>query len=203
MAAKKIPYFPQIMSPELVHAFIFEGFDPVRDARWREFGTDDPAEYARLWKHVCGMACLKMILAARGIEKSIYGLLRECMAYGGYVEEEDGNIRGLIYRPFVKYVAATYGVDAEVKENWPVSELAQCLRRNPGFCCIASVHPSIRFNAEDPPKKGGHLVLAHGSDGKNLVFHNPSGTTLQNQQNARLNLADFDRYYAGRGILIK
>lgn len=72
---------------------------------------------------------------------------------------------------------------------------------------MASVHPSIRWPDQSPPKKGGHLVLVTRASADEIVFHNPSGEPAVDgrpgtQADARLAPAVFDRYFAGRGVAI-
>jgi hypothetical protein len=65
------------------------------------------------------------------------------------------------------------------------------------------VHPSIRWPEQEPPSRGGHLVLVFGvaEDGA-LRFHNPSGSTPATRADARLPPEAFGRFFAGRGILL-
>lgn len=196
------PYFAQWESPELVGAFTTGAADPARDPRWAEAGAATPAEYARWAEHLCGMACLRMALAARGVTVTPFALMRRALARGGYVETDDGGIRGLIYAPAVAMLAEEFGVPARVVTEIEAADIAGLLA-TPGGGFVASVHPGIRDPRGDPPFRGGHLVLIHGvaADGA-LVFHNPSGDRPENQRGARLSVADFARFFAGRGILI-
>ena len=71
---------------------------------------------------------------------------------------------------------------------------------------MASVHPSIRW-PDQPPPKGGHLVLVTRAGADEIVFHNPSGEPVVDgrpgtQADARLAPAVFDRYFAGRGVAV-
>jgi hypothetical protein len=67
---------------------------------------------------------------------------------------------------------------------------------------IASVHPWVRWPDRIPPDRGGHLVLVTGRHGDQLILNNPSGLPGTSQHAARIALADFARFYAGRGIVI-
>jgi hypothetical protein len=69
-----------------------------------------------------------------------------------------------------------------------------------GGLFIASVHPWVRWPSREPPSRGGHLVLVFGGGADGLRFHNPSGHDDAAQQDARLTVEDFARFYAGRGI---
>ena len=189
------PYFAQWESPGLVGEFL-AGRDAATDPLWAHSGAADVAEYARWADHLCGMACLKMAMAARGETLPIHALRREVQPLGGYVEEPDGQIRGLIYIGAVRWLKAR-GIAARVVLDEPIPAL------NSGDLYIASVHPAIRTPDATPPRAGGHLVLLFGTDAKGRYrFHNPSGTSEAEQRDVRLSPAAFSRFHADRGILI-
>ena len=61
------------------------------------------------------MACLRMALIARdGHAPSLFTLLDGCLDYGGYVEEPDGKVNGLLYRPFCDFTNDRYKLQADV-----------------------------------------------------------------------------------------
>lgn len=189
------PYFAQWESAALVPEFL-AGRDAATDPLWAESGAGSPAEYARWAHHLCGMACLRMAMAARGEAHSIHALRRGVQALGGYVEEPDGEIRGLIYAGAVAWLHAR-GVPARIVLDEPLPVL------EPGQFYIASVHATIRTPEREPPRRGGHLVLVFGTDAeRRLRFHNPSGHDEASRRDARLRVQDFQRYHADRGILI-
>lgn len=189
------PYFSQWESPELIAEFL-AGRDAVSDPHWLTSGAADAAEYGRWADHLCGMACLKMALGARGETHTIHDLRRAVQPLGGYVEEPDGNIRGLIYAGAVRWLNAR-GLFARIVLDEPMPAL------RPGDFYIASVHPMIRTPEALPPRKGGHLVLVFGRDAQgHHRFHNPSGTTRAEQRDVRLAPEAFSRFHADRGILL-
>lgn len=198
-----VPYFAQFESRLLVADILAGRIHPANDPLWHASGAIDSEEYARWCDHICGMACLKMLLAqTTGQVIPTIELMKQCREYGGYVVQEDGTIKGLFYRPFVSYVKEVYGLMAEVKEHTPIEEIVDLLGK--GFVYIASVHPSIRTPEVTPPRQGGHLVYVFDKSpsGDELIFHNPSGHSTESQENVRLPLEVFARYYAGRGMLI-
>jgi len=189
------PYFAQWESADLVSEFL-QGRSAATDPQWRESGAQDVAEYARWVDHLCGMACLKMVMAHRGQPHRIHDLRRHVQALGGYVEEADGSIRGLIYIGAVRWLDAR-GIAARIILDQPPPQLA------PSEFYIASVHAMIRTPEATPPRSGGHLVLVFGRDDEGrLRFHNPSGATPTEQRDVRLAPDAFSRFHAGRGILI-
>jgi hypothetical protein len=194
------PYRAQWESADLIAPFL-AGRDPATDPLWPASGADSAAEYARWAEHLCGCACLQMALGALGREvPPIHAIRRAVQARGGYVEGAEGSIRGLVYAGAVDWLDSE-GVPARVVLDIAAGNLPPLLAR--GGLFIASVHPAIRRPEAEPPHRGGHLVLVFGTmDGGALRFHNPSGDTPETQRDARLPAASFDRFFAGRGILI-
>lgn len=189
------PCFAQWESAALVPEFL-AGRDAATDPLWAASGAESPAEYARWAHHLCGMACLRMAMAARGEAHSIHDLRRAVQALGGYVEEPGGEIRGLIYAGAVSWLHAR-GIAARIVLDEALPDLL------PGQVYIASVHATIRTPEVAPPRRGGHLVLVFGRDAEGrLRFHNPSGHDAPSRCDARLRAEDFQRYHADRGILI-
>jgi hypothetical protein len=196
-----VPFFSQWETPDMTTAVLSEGADVAlrRDPLWRASGAETLDEYAVWANNVCGMACLKMILATRGEIVPTIELAKQCTVYGGYVVTE-GSIKGLIYAPFVRFVQEAFGLQAEVMTNVATSDVPGILRRASFF--IASVSSSIRWPEREPPAKGGHLVLVTSASDEAFRFHNPSGHTSATQANAVLAPDDFDRFFANRGIAV-
>ncbi len=197
-----VPYFSQWETPELTMPVLAEGSAALlRDPLWRQSGAETIEEYARWGVNVCGMACLKMILATRGEIHPILNLARACAAYGGYVVNElDASIKGLIYAPFVAFVGERFGLAAEVLTSVPTTEIPAILAERRFF--IASVSSSIRWPEGEPPSKGGHLVLVTAASRETIRFHNPSGHDPASQAHVALPIETFDRFFANRGIAV-
>jgi len=66
LGASGVPYFSQWESAELAERFVDGSLDLADDPRWAVSGARTPAEYGYWASKVCGLACLKMILAWRG-----------------------------------------------------------------------------------------------------------------------------------------
>jgi hypothetical protein len=140
-----------------------------------------------------------MALAARGITPPrARDLARVLTGYGAYVEQPDGNIRGLIYAPAILWLAEAHAMPAEIILDREAQDIPALLADGGVF--MASVHPAIRRPAEPAPGKGGHLVLVFGAGDGALRLHNPSGHDPASQCDARVAIADFARFFAGRGI---
>ncbi len=198
----KVPYFSQWETPEMTLSVLAEGSAALlRDPLWRQSGAETVEDYARWAVNVCGMACLKMILAARGELHPTLALARTCTAYGGYVVNElDASIKGLIYAPFVTYVRERFGLPAETMTGVATENIPGLLADRPFF--IASVNSGIRWPERTPPSKGGHLVLVTAASAETIRFHNPSGHDAASQADVTLPLSVFDRFFANRGIAI-
>jgi hypothetical protein len=199
-ATDLIPYFSQWESAELVGNIIRGEISAEDDPRWRESGAQSPEEYAFWSWRVCGMACLRSILAVRGTSATSVGLGKEVLAAGGYVRRHDG-LDGLIYAPFVEYLRTRWQLEAAVRPHLGLDELVDLVDR--GEWVMASVNPRIRRPRERPERKGGHLVLVHGVAGRSFVLHNPSGDTEESQGYARVAFDDFQFFFGNRGISIK
>jgi hypothetical protein len=197
------PYYAQWASPELIGRFLSGELSAAEDPRWAETGARTPQEYEFWSWRGCGMACLQSVLAERfGSSPGLVTLAHELLMAGGYTLRP-GGVRGLIYAPFVEYLLRRWEIKAEVRAELPLAELATELAG--GARVLVSVHPEIRSAPVPPPKRGGHLVLAFSSgqdrDGY-IEFHNPSGDTKATREAVTLPLAIFERYYAGRGVLV-
>jgi hypothetical protein len=205
LGASGVPYFAQWESAELAARFVDGSTALAADPRWAASGARTAAEYAFWATRVCGLACLKMILAARGQPvPPMMTLVARALAWKAFVPQGE-RVQGLIYRPFADWVAADYDLGIEVMPELPLATVtAAASARTP---VIASVHSWIRWPDREPPARGGHLVLVTGAavtgagDGL-LRLHNPSGIPPASQRDALVKTADFTRFYAGRGMLV-
>jgi hypothetical protein len=193
------PTITQYASPDLIHAFAYEGRAHDDDPRWAESGAPDFETYGRWSGHMCGIACLRMALLARtGDAPTMFELLDGARKYGAYTEDPNtGTIRGLIYAPFVRYVTDVHPLGAEVHPHLTVPGLLTLL--DAGRLVMASVHKEIRRPENPAPGKGGHLVLVTGHHGLTVHFRNPSGHTEQ-ARTASLAAAEFAEFFGGRGV---
>lgn len=195
------PYFGQWESAERISEILAGTLRAADDPLWPRSGAADAADYERWADHLCGVACLRMALAARGVTPPrAFDLARTLTHLGGYILLPDGGIRGLIYAPAAAWLRTAHDMAAEVRVDIPADALPALVRN--GGLYIASVHPAIRRVEADPPSRGGHLVLVFGAENGTLRFHNPSGNSEATQRDVRLPITDFARFYAGRGIAI-
>lgn len=195
------PFFGQWESADRIGEILAGTLRAEDDPLWPRSGAAGAADYARWAEHLCGVACLRMALAARGMTPPrAFDLARELTRRGGYVLQPDGGIRGLIYAPAVAWLRQAPRIAAEVRVDVAAEEVPGLVADRGMF--IASVHPWIRWPDRDPPSRGGHLVLVFGTRDGTLRLHNPSGDTAAARQDARLAVADFARFYAGRGIFL-
>jgi hypothetical protein len=195
------PYFGQWESTERIGDILTGALPAGDDPLWPRSGAAGAADYARWADHLCGVACLRMAIAARGIvPPRAFDLARALTHRGGYVVQPDGAIRGLIYAPAVAWLREAHGIAAEVRVDVAADGIPALV--GDGGLFIASVHPAIRWPDREPPSRGGHLVLVFGAQGGALRLNNPSGDTAASQRDAQVPLDRFARFFAGRGVLL-
>ncbi|MBB5687905.1 hypothetical protein GXW77_16775 [Roseomonas alkaliterrae] len=196
------PFFGQWESAGRIGEILSGALAAEDDPLWPRSGAAGAADYARWADHLCGVACLRMVLAARGITPPrAFDLAREITARGGYVVQPDGAIRGLIYAPAVTWLREAVRLPAEVRVDVAATDVPALVGE--GGLFIASVHPWIRWPERVPPARGGHLVLVFGATGGALRLNNPSGDTPASQRDMRMPVEIFARFYAGRGIALR
>jgi hypothetical protein len=202
-ARTQIPYRSQYASPDLAGELQSGRLAYEDDPRWSEFGARTPQEYRRWARCGCGMACLQMILAARGEPEiaPIAELGRRAIPYGAYEAEPPAGFGPLIYAGFVAFADAEFGLPARVAAPLSLDELAAAVAG--GEVVIASVSAEIRALAPQPARRGGHLVLVHDSRDGRLRFHDPAGDTPASSEGVWLSSVEFERFYAGRGIAVE
>jgi hypothetical protein len=201
LGASGVPYFSQWESAGLAERFADGSLPLIDDPRWAASGARTPAEYQYWANKVCGLACLKMILARRGRPvPATMPLVRRALAWQAYIPQGE-RVAGLIYQPFADWIAAEYGITAEVAPSLAVERVAELAA--PDTPVIASVHAWIRWPDREPSARGGHLVLVTGAGGGLVRLHNPSGIPPASQRDALVPVADFARFYAGRGLLVQ
>ncbi|MFJ6573420.1 C39 family peptidase [Streptomyces sp. NPDC091292] len=195
-----VPVVTQYASPELIGDIAYGGHDAADDPRWRESAAPTHNAYRRWCRHICGMACLRMILLHRdaGTAPNLFQLLSGARAFGAYTRDTDG-IHGMFYDPFAAYAYETHDLDATVHREMRMDELLGLLAA--GHMVMASVSKEIRRPHLTPPRRGGHLILATGLDDGHILFRNPSGHTPDTTA-AALPTERFATFFAGRGISI-
>ena len=144
----------------LVPEFVAGTLDPSADPNWAASGARTAAEYGFWSGRVCGLACLRMILAARGLAvPPMMRLVEQALECKAYIPDGD-RVIGLICQPFADWVEADYGVGVTVVPGLSLGQI--CASASPATPVIASVHCSIRWPDSTPPHAGGHLVLVTG-----------------------------------------
>jgi hypothetical protein len=199
-----IPYRSQYASPELIGAIAAGRIAVAEDPRWRESGAGDLEQYVRWARSGCGMACLQMILEARG-ERPVPPLAElggRAIAYGAYEARPARGFGPLIYAGFVDFVAAEFELRARVAAPLALPELVGAVAADE--VVLASVSNEIRALPTRPARRGGHLVLVFdaSADGRRLRFHDPAGDGPHNTSGVWLEREVFERFYAGRGVAV-
>jgi hypothetical protein len=203
LARTEIPYRSQYASPELAGEILAGRTAIEEDPRWREAGATSLQEYVRWARCGCGMACLQMVLEARGEPAPpLAELGRRCIVYGGYEARPARGFGPLIYAGFVEFVAAEFDLAARVAAPLPLADLLSAVAGDE--VVLASVSVEIRALAAEPARRGGHLVLVIDVDAHagRLCFHDPSGDRPDRSRAVWLETGTFARYYAERGIAV-
>ncbi len=196
----QVPYHSQWESPALVREIIGGRLSAADDPRWGESGAATPEEYEYWSWRLCGVACLRMALDFWwGFAPPPVTLAGECLNAGAYVRKGE-HLEGLIHAPFAAYTSERWGLAARSRPQLPAEEVPEHLAA--GGLVMLSVHPAVRTLGPEPPRRGGHLVLAVGATAGHLVIHNPSGFAGESQEFARVPWADLPRFYSGRGIVL-
>lgn len=195
------PYFAQWESPQLVSRFLQTPSAAASDPLWQNSGASSQIEYVQWSRHLCGMACLKMLLAAAGnTTYTTFQLKQLALQDGAYIQTGE-EIQGLIYAPFLKMIKQHFNFDGHIFTDARAVDLP-AIYRQADFVMV-SVHPTIRTPEQTPFAKGGHLVLLTAAEvEKGITFHNPSGDSLATQVNVNLGVDIFDQFFAGRGMAI-
>ncbi|WP_208885108.1 C39 family peptidase [Streptomyces sp. PBH53] len=195
-----VPYYAQWASPELTSDIVLGRLPAAADPRWAEYGASSPDEYAWWAKRLCGVACLRMCLNYWGFPvPAPMDVARDCIEAGAYVRHAEG-LYGLIYAPFADFVNQRWGLQAQSMPDLTPRQVRSSLKQ--GGLALLSVHPTIRFHGSRPQRRGGHLVLAVGFEGEDLIIHNPSGLFGVSQEFARVTPSDLDASFARRGVLL-
>lgn len=197
-----VPYFSQWESPELVEQILTNKISAEDDPKWKASGAKNVQEYALWSANACGLACTKMILAKElQTVTPIVELAQKSLKYGVYTQPLQDSV-GLLYKPYVEFMAAEFGMSTRVERplsiNQAIFELSQ------GNYILASVSPKIRNTNDFATDKGGHLVLLLGYDldKSELYFHNPSGFKNETQSYAKITFADFKKFFGERGVIV-
>lgn len=214
MGVMSFPYESQWGDPRCNEALIVRGEDPAGLHDWARDGYASADEYRYWARNVCGLACLRSVVRVwrpDAADATMRDLIDGAMDAGALVPETD-TVRGLYYRPFLSWIAAEFGLGGEVVEGATAREhfaaVGQGVSIGPGtstgrgVVAIASVSPEIRYPDRPNARVGGHLVLVHGFDGETVSFHNPSGIGAT-AADASLPVDEFERFYAGRGMLVR
>ncbi len=204
LARNEIPYRSQYASPELVSEFIAGRLAIADDPLWREAGALDREEYVRWARCGCGMACLQMILEARGEPvPPLAELGRRAIGYGAYEAAPPSGFGPLIYAGFADFVAAEFDLRARVAAPLTLGELLAAVRGDE--VVLASVSVEIRALPDQPRRRGGHLVLVIdvSPDGRRVCFHDPAGEHPHSAGRVWLERELFGRYFADRGVAVE
>lgn len=152
--------------------FLVAGGDPAAIHDWRADGYDSVGSYRRWSRNTCGLACLEEILLARDGKPPFptkRALIDRAMERGvirvvsGDPSGEDFDTTGIVYAPFVEWVAQDFGLHAVSRPDLPIEEAARLVAGGDWYA-VLSVSYEIRRPLCTPTHTGGHLVLAFDAE---------------------------------------
>ena len=195
------PYTSQWANPDNNRQIILGGMDSCADPEWTATGFTDADQY-RFWaRRLCGIACLESVLKLAGIAYgSRFLLWQQALEAGAYVVSGT-SVQGLIYRPFAEWIGKAFGLRATVVPELDLGRAADDIDN----CSVVMISVSSELRQPDSfnTRKGGHLVVAFGRDGRDVLhFMNPSGVE-SSPYCSLVPLATVDRFYARRGIVVR
>ncbi|MDP0562640.1 MAG: C39 family peptidase [Candidatus Endonucleobacter sp. (ex Gigantidas childressi)] len=169
------PFYSQLLTE---NNYQLEGFESIEDAKsWT--------------KRICGLACLKMVIAkVTNQTVPLKSLLDQGLAVGGYMKGVGWIHQGLVD------VASQYGIIGECQSIDDELELID-KALDSGKLVIASV--SCGF---DQKKKGGHLVLIIGAKPDGFLIHHPSSEENEQWFHHFVSRDDFMRCFSENGNII-
>lgn len=198
-----VPYVCQFSIPENAEPTLKKTLVPVEDPEWAASGATSPKRYSDWAFTMCGMASTAMILDYFLNSKLLPAVLAEDALLHQVYTNESASISDMRYRQYVTWVS-NQGLRATFYTRLSVRGLEHALTN--GKLAIVSVNPNIRgFDTAPLTQKGGHLVVVTGYDlnDKTITINNPSGFSSSNtQHHHKLPLEVFEKYYAGRGIIL-
>ncbi len=198
-----VPFVCQFSTPENAEPSLRGTLAPLEDNSWEQSGAVSQQRYSDWAFTMCGMASTAMVLGYFLNQRILPAVLAEdSLKHNVYMDDGD-EISAMKYRQYASWIKK-YGLTAEIYTRLSVRGLEHSLTL--GKLVIVSVSPNIRgFNTAPTTQKGGHLVVVTGYNLANqtITINNPSGFTSTNtQQNQQLPVAEFRKYYAGRGIVV-
>lgn len=199
----RIPYYAQRESPQLVDDIIKKRIRSRDDPKWAQSGAKNPIEYEYWCRHICGMACLKMILKDfLNKEYRTIDLAKDASLYGAYIPKKN-TVDGLLYAPFCAFLTKEFKIRSQYRTIMNQRVIKHELSK--GNYVFVSVNQNIREGGINRSKiKNGHLVLITGYNeiSKKIYLHNPSGYYNKSQINQPLSYVEFESFFGHRGIII-
>lgn len=200
-ATSVYPYESQWGDLACNRPLIEHGTNPAEFFDWSTDGYPSEREYLFWSRHICGLASLRSVLRAWTPEHgrlAMFELIRRAQQRGALVRDGE-EVGGLFYRPFVEWVGDDFGLRGTVHPDVEAAGLLAHVQE--GEVALASVSSEIRYPERPNVRRGGHLVLVHRVDGGRVVLHNPSGVP-GSAENAELDVATFERFFARRGVTL-
>ena len=199
-----VPYVCQFAHPNHSELSLKGMLDPKDDKYWPNTGANSPEQYAKWAFTMCGMACTSMALdyfTSQTIKPVL--LAEDAFKDGVYNAEKSGGLSSMQYFEFSRWIRK-HNIEGKVISRLTIRGIQFALSNN--SLVIVSVNPNIRgYNSVPVEQQGGHLVIVTGynQNAGIITFNNPSGfANQQTQVGHTISIAEFRKYYAGRGIIL-
>lgn len=180
----------------------------------KQFGAKDSQEFTFWAWRDCGIACVKMILSAKGKAKkrTIMDLTHEGIKLGGYIVYENGKLvdKGWFHNSLVNLLKK-YTIKSCTKKFQSAESIALDILKNrlvilsvlvPGR---SHIQEDGSFESKDSHKPSGHLLLAYGvkmndKTIQGFYVHDPRGLKKY-QKNTYVPRFIFDQIFTNRTIV--
>ena len=176
MNGNKVPFYSQRVDES---NFQQEAFPDVRTAKdW----TD----------RICGLACVKMVVAHFTDEVIPLGrLLQQGLKVDAYIKGTGWVHRGLAT------LASQFGVRGHAESiGTDIARISTCLNR--GELVVASVGDGL-----DGTRRGGHLIVIVNSTASAFIVHHPSSDPDYDWPNHHVDHDLFSRCFSANGNIIR
>ena len=166
---------------------------------WKESGAKNQSEFDDWNKDICGIYCLKMAgdYFGKTNELSVWSLLNECRAFGGF-RDENGERIGVFHKALAK-TAKKNKFFGKITKDLTTDKLKKLLKKD--YLVILSVNK----NKIGKNLTGGHLILVldYSEREKAFVLNDPDPILAKNGSSIHLPEIELDRISNKKGIKLK
>lgn len=169
-----------------------------------QIGKTLEAEYKLFSEAGCGIAAILSVLKPKDLSISFVELGKLLLKHNAF-NLANNELSDLKYKESKECLQKEFGLKVVILPILTIRLIKYLISKN-GFV-IASVSESIRqvgqlVMGRNNIEQGGHLVLVHGYENNNLFLHNSSGVYGVSQENYKIQVNRFEKFFAARGLVI-